>query len=593
MDSAEEPQKKVFKARKTMRASDRQQLEAVYKVKEEFLKTDTKLLNGKHENGDSDLNSPLGHPDGAEDRREVNGIAADGPEPEEGRTDSTDTPSPPGPEGPDERTDPASIVKRETPPPGEAVPEQEEGPASKPEDPPLANHKEDSFREPTGSRTPDPGEDGGSPAGEDGAGGGTEPDGETPALGEPVSVHPDPAPGGEKKDTEHPGSEEVISSSVEARPDAEPPGDAPGSDRGDSPGQDGDGDDPMETDEIIPILEKLAPAEDQLTCFTKETLLPAGTGAGAGAEEEEEEEEIEEAASLSSGLEDRLDSSLGSPSKQDTSESLPKEAFLVLSDEEEPVGEKEAEEERPGTIEENPTEEAASEEKDKEDKEEDEPKEDEKPPEKNEASRRKRSKSEDMDSIHSKRRRYVGEEYEAELQVKITAREDINQKLQKVVQRLLDEKLGALQCAVFDKALADLKTRVEKIECNKRHKTVLTELQAKIARLTKRFGAAKEDLKKRQQNPPNPPPSPGKCTSEAVGVNTLTYRNAGTVRQMLESKRNVGENAPAPFPVPVNTGNGVTPTPGPEMGVVAEGERGGGWKTSPRTGIAQSVDGIY
>lgn len=46
-----------------------------------------------------------------------------------------------------------------------------------------------------------------------------------------------------------------------------------------------------------------------------------------------------------------------------------------------------------------------------------------------------------------------------------------------VVQWLLEEKLRALQCAVFDKTLAELKTRVEKIECNKRHKTVLTELQ--------------------------------------------------------------------------------------------------------------------
>lgn len=49
-----------------------------------------------------------------------------------------------------------------------------------------------------------------------------------------------------------------------------------------------------------------------------------------------------------------------------------------------------------------------------------------------EVSRRKRSKSEDMDSIHSKRRRYMEEDYEAELQVKITARGDINQKVQKV-----------------------------------------------------------------------------------------------------------------------------------------------------------------
>lgn len=50
-----------------------------------------------------------------------------------------------------------------------------------------------------------------------------------------------------------------------------------------------------------------------------------------------------------------------------------------------------------------------------------------------EFSRRKRSKSEDMDSVQSKRRRYMEEEYEAEFQVKITAKGDINQKLQKVL----------------------------------------------------------------------------------------------------------------------------------------------------------------
>lgn len=49
-----------------------------------------------------------------------------------------------------------------------------------------------------------------------------------------------------------------------------------------------------------------------------------------------------------------------------------------------------------------------------------------------------------------------------------------------VIQRLLEEKLTALQCAVFDKTLADLKTRIEKVDCNKRHKTVLTELQVSV-----------------------------------------------------------------------------------------------------------------
>lgn len=54
----------------------------------------------------------------------------------------------------------------------------------------------------------------------------------------------------------------------------------------------------------------------------------------------------------------------------------------------------------------------------------------------------------------------------------------------KVIQWLLEEKLCALQCAVFDKTLAELKTRVEKIECNKRHKAVLSELQVCTLRLT-------------------------------------------------------------------------------------------------------------
>lgn len=38
-----------------------------------------------------------------------------------------------------------------------------------------------------------------------------------------------------------------------------------------------------------------------------------------------------------------------------------------------------------------------------------------------------------MDSVQSKRRRYMEEEYEAEFQVKITAKGDVNQKLQKVL----------------------------------------------------------------------------------------------------------------------------------------------------------------
>lgn len=41
---------------------------------------------------------------------------------------------------------------------------------------------------------------------------------------------------------------------------------------------------------------------------------------------------------------------------------------------------------------------------------------------------------------------------------------------------MFEEKLSALQCADFDKAIEDLKARVEKIEC-KKHETVLHTIQ--------------------------------------------------------------------------------------------------------------------
>ncbi|RZH96987.1 hypothetical protein EIG99_15340, partial [Staphylococcus condimenti] len=68
------------------------------------------------------------------------------------------------------------------------------------------------------------------------------------------------------------------------------------------------------------------------------------------------------------------------------------------------------------------------------------------------------------------------------------------------------------------------------------------------------FEAAKEDLKKRHEHPPNPPVSPGKTVNDVNSKNKMSYRNAGTGRQMLEAKRNVSESAPQTLQTPVNTG---------------------------------------
>ncbi|KAL4840082.1 hypothetical protein H8958_015446 [Nasalis larvatus] len=718
MDSLEEPQKKVFKARKTMRVSDRQQLEAVYKVKEELLKTDVKLLNGNHENGDLDPTSPLENMDYIKDKEEVNGIEEICLDPEESKTEWKETPcilsvNVKNKQDDDLNCEPLSPHNIAPEPDSKLTAEPVSGDpvagdldAGDPTSGVLASGDSTSG-DPTSSE-PSSGDaasgdatSGDAPSGDVASGDATsgdataddlssgDPTSGDPIPGEPVPVEPisgecaaddiasneitsvdltsgapastDPAsddlasgdlssselasddlatgelasdeltsesafdhtfepnsvpvcepvpeidniepssnkdddflekngvdekleqiqskdsldeknkadnnidaneetletddtticsdrpPENEKKVeediTELALGEDAISSSMEID-QGEKNEDETSADLVETISENVTEDDKsenilentdsMETDEIIPILEKLAPSEDELTCFSKTSLLP-----------------IDE---TNPDLEEKMESSFGSPSKQESSESLPKEAFLVLSDEEDISGEKDESE----VISQNETcspAEVESNEKDSKPEEEEQVihEEDERPSEKNEFSRRKRSKSEDMDNVQSKRRRYMEEEYEAEFQVKITAKGDINQKLQKVIQWLLEEKLCALQCAVFDKTLAELKTRVEKIECNKRHKTVLTELQAKIARLTKRFEAAKEDLKKRHEHPPNPPVSPGKTVNDVNSNNNMPYRNAGTVRQMLESKRNVSESAPPSFQTPVNT----------------------------------------
>ncbi|KAM3674467.1 activating transcription factor 7-interacting protein 1 isoform 5-T7 [Ammospiza maritima maritima] len=546
MDSTEEPQKKVFKARKTMRVSDRQQLEAVYKVKEELLKTtEVKLVNGKHENGDSDINSPLSNTDCTEVKKEINGVVDLCVNSEEGRTacdEISETKSPENRAGnmANDIESKPPVLSLENVAPEQAKDtdiavkcEAENGVGSSKDNFHEENNKKDHLDQ---RKNDIPSEGESKPVCD--ISDSSEEKGETNYL--PVNS----SSSGEEKRTEEVTAEEIvgeaaISSSMEADQEKQEgsaePAETTVSKTIDEPSESIlDNTDSMETDDIIPILEKLAPAEDDLSCFSKSSLLPVDDTVA--------------------DLEEKIDNCLGSPSKQESNESLPKEAFLVLSDEDDPCDEKEELVEgilpNKSSL---PEEVEGERKKECEDKEEEEAhKEEEIQIEKNEASKRKRSKSEDMDNVRSKHRRYMGEDYEAELQVKITARKDVDLKLQKIIQRLLEEKLTALQCAVFDKTLADLKTRMEKVECNKRHKTVLTEMQAKIARLTKRVGAAKEDLKKRQENVANAPVSPGKAAPDPANVNNATCRNAGTVRQMLESKRNVGESTPATFQAPAN-----------------------------------------
>ncbi|XP_077308632.1 activating transcription factor 7-interacting protein 1 isoform X2 [Lithobates pipiens] len=655
MDAAEEPQKKVFKARKTMKTSDRQQLEAVHKVKEDLLKpTELKLVNGNHENGDSDMNSIHNEADSLEDKSDLNGmidincenkhvVKVNLSELKDGLNvdQVSDFKVPAEPNLPEsiacedasrnvtseeaiqtlnsndpildgnisalENDDDNQIVSEGLPlleslpgnaesseghsesntlmedggivekssndsedvNPVETAVERDHADAGTFENAPIDkvetvldmhdlepldaegiycdNVKKQESSDKDSQNEEDRKEFHGSEiqnSEEPEENNGKEEIVESISLQENLTdMDVAESECSEKKDecktedipsSQEDVGEEAISSSMEVDHTLNSVEQNPSLaeevplDKTVSESEQGSGLeslDTMETDEIIPILEKLAPVQDDLQCFSKSVL---------NAENSVNQEKVENSAD--------------SPSKNDVGERLPSEAFLVLSDEEEPCEIAPAHEITTNDDQDSskpPTTEAAVVEEQP------------KPQEnacdteaaKSDAPQRKRSKSEDLDGQSSKRRRFEGEEYEAELKVKITAGDDLNQKLQKVIQRMFEEKLSALQCADFDKAIADLKTRVEKIEC-KKHENVLHSIQAKITRLTKRFGAAKEDLKRRpEQTTVNQTASPGKSAvmdlTSSSNSNTVGYRSAGTVRQMLESKRSVGETTSA------------------------------------------------
>ncbi|XP_029310202.1 activating transcription factor 7-interacting protein 1 [Cottoperca gobio] len=91
-----------------------------------------------------------------------------------------------------------------------------------------------------------------------------------------------------------------------------------------------------------------------------------------------------------------------------------------------------------------------------------------------------------------KRPKVAREELEAQLEFKFTAKAGSHHKLEKIVQQLVDERLRVLEQSIFDKHFKELKDRVDKIDCASKHQTAITTLQAKINRLTKKFGEANQ-----------------------------------------------------------------------------------------------------
>ncbi|XP_038639804.1 activating transcription factor 7-interacting protein 1-like isoform X3 [Scyliorhinus canicula] len=563
MDTSEDLPKKVFKARKTMRASDRQQLEAIYKSRGELLKsneeTKTKLCNGRHENGDCDSKASLNT--NCMDDADIDSINDVRLGPEELQGNSIDelsiTQTPPELNfaekclnenkdltSQDEKMDPTPpIAKDEQISAGSTEKQSLVDVESKRDDTVESESvelKQDSLiADKSCSDSQDLSDKERPPS----VG-----DSRSQEIPDESSLKLQSSSSSVREKEDHESSldisEEVITSSIESVQEkndcesskmesAETESDIATKDKL-SENKSAENNQ-LEIEEIIPILEKLAPEKDnELSC--DQGTVPA---VDSPAPKDSPSKSLQE---------EQMDTSpCSSPTKEECNGNLPEEAFLVLSDEDEPIMEDKTESEELVPKTDDPDTDHKEQEADTRQKQ-----------EPNEIVRRKRSKSEDAESSISKRCRFSEDEYEAALKVKITARGEIHQTLEKIVQQIIEERISSMQSGVFDKKLAELKNRVEKIECNARHESLINGLQAKLVQIEKRLGSANQARNdsasiKLQENPAvstpqqssglqsTQPVSPSKSYNSPGASGGLQCRS-GTVRQMLDLRRNMADS---------------------------------------------------
>ncbi|XP_029909072.1 activating transcription factor 7-interacting protein 1 [Myripristis murdjan] len=164
-----------------------------------------------------------------------------------------------------------------------------------------------------------------------------------------------------------------------------------------------------------------------------------------------------------------------------------------------------------------------------------------------------------------KRPKVDGVELEAQLELKITAKASSRLKLEKVVQQLVEERLNLLQLTEFDKNLQELKERVEKIDSATKHQTTLNTLQAKIARLAKKFGEANQmSENKRKQEALAAAAAAAAVNKTASAANTPSTQRPVRhleVKQTPTTLASTSTTAPSaqPTPAPTSTSTAMVP----------------------------------
>ncbi|XP_026026500.1 activating transcription factor 7-interacting protein 1 isoform X4 [Astatotilapia calliptera] len=156
--------------------------------------------------------------------------------------------------------------------------------------------------------------------------------------------------------------------------------------------------------------------------------------------------------------------------------------------------------------------------------------------------------------IEGKRPKMDREELEAQLELKITTKAGSHHKLGKIVQQLVEERLKVLELTIFDKHFQELKDRVDKIDCVTKHQAAINTLQAKIARLSKKFGEANQvSENKRKQEALAAVAAATAAKTAAVTNNPQAQRPGWTSMEVKQTSTTVSSSSTAVVPVPTAT----------------------------------------
>ncbi|KAM4751486.1 activating transcription factor 7-interacting protein 1 isoform 2-T4 [Anableps anableps] len=156
-----------------------------------------------------------------------------------------------------------------------------------------------------------------------------------------------------------------------------------------------------------------------------------------------------------------------------------------------------------------------------------------------------------------KRPKVEHEELEAQLELKITAKASSQQKLEKIVQQLVNERLKILELTIFDKHFQELKDRVDKIDCATKHQTAINSLQSKIARLAKKFGEANQVSENKRKQEALATAAAAAAKAATVTNNSQAQRPVRTSVEVKQTPATVASSStavvPVAAPLPVST----------------------------------------